>query len=76
MSCTTIATHNPDIILVSETWLSAAIASSDFLPGGYIAYHRDRPYDYGEIIIAHKWSIPSHQLSITDSNCELMVIVS
>ena len=70
--CAPVATYDPDIIFASETWLSATVSSGEFLPDDYIAYHCDRSDGYGGVMVAHRRCIPSHQLFLSDSSCELV----
>ena len=34
--------HNPDIVMVTETWLDPSITSSDIIPTNYSVYRKDR----------------------------------
>ena len=52
--CATVATYDPDIIFVSETWLSATVLSGEFLSDDYIAYCCGRSDGYGGVMVAHK----------------------
>ena len=42
-----ISSFDPDIIIGSETWLSASVLNSEFLPENYKAYRKDRADGYG-----------------------------
>ena len=66
-----IDSTNPDILIGTETWLSSSISSSEFFPSGYTVYRKDREDGYGGVLLAHKTSYKSHQLT-SDSTCELL----
>ena len=66
-----INSTDTDIITGTETWLSTSVSSSKFFHTEYTVYHRDRTGDYGGVVLAHKSSYNSHQLSL-DSDCEII----
>ena len=39
--------YNPDIVAISETWLSSDIPFHEFFPKGYHTYRKDRVDGYG-----------------------------
>ena len=41
--------YNPDIVAISETWLSPDIPSHEFFPKGYHTYRKDRVDGYGGV---------------------------
>ena len=44
--------YNPDIVAISETWLSSNISSYEFFPTGYHMYRKDRANGYGGVLLA------------------------
>ena len=39
----------PDLLIATETWLSASISSSEFFLPGYNVYRKDRQDGYGGV---------------------------
>ena len=60
-----------DTIKGTETWLSTSISSSEFFHPGCTVHCRDRTDSYGGVLLAHKSSYNSHQLSL-DSDCKII----
>ena len=53
--------YKPDIIVGTETWLSANISDNEIVPAelNYNIYRKDRADDYGGVMIAVSNVIPS-----------------
>ena len=64
-----IDTRKPEIVVVSETWLSNSIHNSEILPTNYEVYHQDR-ID-GGVLISVKNTLISQNLKIK-SDCEIV----
>ena len=64
-----IDTRKPEIVVVSETWLSNSIHNSEILPTNYEVYHQDR-ID-GDVLISVKNTLISQNLEIK-SDCEIV----
>ena len=56
--------HSPDIITVSETWLSPDISTAEIFPGGYNVFKKDRQDGHGGVLLASRTSLTCHELSI------------
>ena len=56
--------------MVTETWLSSSILQLNF-PAEYTVYRKDRADNNGGVLLAHKRSYKSHQLSL-DSDHEII----
>ena len=79
--------YNPDVIAVSETWLSSDIFSSEFFPDGYYVFRKDRADGYGGVLLACRSSINCQELvfdnsteavvcKVTLNNCQPLIICS
>ena len=64
--------YNPDVIAVSETWLSSDISSSEFFPDGYYVFRKDRADGYGGVLLACRSSINCQEL-VFDNSTESVV---
>jgi len=66
--------HNPDeIILGSETWLTASTSSSEIFPPNYNAFRKDRmTRPSSGVLIACRNTITCEELDFAN-NCEVMV---
>jgi len=67
-----IKDHNPDVLVLSETWLSPDILSTEFLPHHYNVFRKDREDGYGGVLIAYKNSFACYELHY-DSSVEIVV---
>ena len=47
-----IGEQMPDVVTISETWLSPDISSSEVFPKGYRIFRKDRPDGYGGVLLA------------------------
>ena len=79
--------YDPDVIAVSETWLSSDISSSEFFPDGYYVFRKDRADGYGGVLLACRSSINCQELvfdnsaeavvcKVTLNNCQPLIICS
>ena len=41
-----IAEHNPDVLVITETWFSDAVTDNEFTPPDYICFRKDRKLHY------------------------------
>jgi len=55
----------------TETWLSQFICTSEFFPSRYTVHCKDREDGYGGVLLAHKTSYKSYQVT-SDNTCELL----
>lgn len=55
--------HEPDIVIVTETWLNKSIESADFLPPNYTACRKDRGSRGGGVAIVYKTSMVFVEIS-------------
>ena len=37
-----VAEEDPDVIAITETWLDSSISDTEFTPGGYTTFRKDR----------------------------------
>ena len=63
--------HNPDIVTVSETWLSPDISTAEIFPSGYNVFRKDRQDGHGGVLLASRTSLTCYELSI-DSPTEVV----
>ena len=70
-----IFNHDPDIIIISETWLSSDISTAEIFPSGYNVFRRDRQGGHGGVLLATRTSLICHELtfnfSIEAVSCKL-----
>ena len=66
--------HNPDIVMVTETWLDPSIPSSDIIPTNYSVYRKDRQAGQtgGGVMIAVRNNLLSSACPDLDTDCELV----
>ena len=66
--------HNPDIVMVTETWLDPSIPSSDIIPTNYSVYRKDRQAGQtgGGVMIAVCNNLLSSACPDLDTDCELV----
>jgi len=64
--------HNPDIVMVSETWLSSGVYNNEFFPNGFHIFRKDRADGYGGVLLACRDSITCQELAF-DTNSEAVV---
>ena len=57
--------YNPDIVAISETWLSSDIPSHEFFPKGYHTYRKDRVDGYGGVLLACRNNISCQEIHFT-----------
>ena len=62
--------HDPDVVVVSETWLSPA--TSEFFPSGYQVFRKDRSDGYGGVLLACQNSLNYEELAF-DTSAEAVV---
>jgi len=72
-----ITTHNPDIIVGTETWLTQDIDSSELFPSPFsmTVFRKDRPTDSGKgggVIIATKPGLCVKHRPDLDTDCEII----
>ena len=64
-------THEPDIVLGSETWLKQSVGDKEIFPDNYTVIRKDHEDSYGGVLIALKNDlIGAHRPDVLDSNCE------
>ena len=63
-------THNPDIVLGSETWLNQSVGDKEIFPDNYTVIGKDRKDTYGGVLIALKNDLIGAHRPDLDSNCE------
>jgi len=68
--------HKPDIIIGTETWLSASICDNEIVPAefNYNIYRKDRADGYGGVMVAVSKVIPSYEMTALQTECELLWI--
>jgi len=64
--------HNPDIVIVSETWLSPDVYNNEFFPNGFHVFRKERADGYGGVLLACRDSITCQELTF-DTNSEAVV---
>ena len=64
--------YNPDIVAISETWLSSDIPSHEFFPKGYHTYRKDRVDGYSGVLLACHNNISCQEIHFT-TNAEAVV---
>jgi len=62
--------YNPDIVIVSETWLSPDVYNNEFFPNGFHVFRKDRADGYGGVLFACRDSITWQELTF-DTNLKL-----
>ena len=62
---------SPDIIMITETWLSSAISDHEVFPTGYHVFRRDRGSRGGGVLIAVSSNLIASVVAKPDS-CELI----
>ena len=70
-----IDSHQPDVILVSETWLKGYVHDSEIFPAdlGYEIFRIDRSDGYGGVLIAVKRKLV-YELVAVEDDCELVAV--
>jgi len=66
-----IEESQPDVMIISETWLSPDILNSEFFPVGYGISRKDRADGYGGVLIAYRNGITCSDIHI-DSSAEIV----
>ena len=71
-----IYSYKPDIIVGTETWLSANVCNNEIIPAewNFNVYRKDRQDGYGGVMIAVSKAIPSYELTALQADCELVWI--
>ena len=64
--------HDPDVVVVSEIWLSPDISASEFFPSGYQVFRKDRSDGYGGVLLACRDSLNCEELAF-DTSAEAVV---
>ena len=69
-----IATHNPHIIIGTETWLSSDISNNEIIPSdlNYNIYWNDHADGYGGVMLAITNQITSLEIPNLTTNCEIV----
>src|SRR5271170_8008882 len=69
-----LSKHKPDIVFITETWLSEEISNSEIFPNSYSVYRRDRhaQTNGGGVIIAVSNSISNFSIQHDEPDCELV----
>ena len=62
--------HDPDIVAVSESWLSPNVYNNEFFPNGYHVFRKDRADSYGGVLLACRDSINCQAF---DTNSETVI---
>ena len=65
-----IKTEEPDIIAGSETWLNPNIYNSEIFNNNYNIFRKDRPDNYGGVLLAIKSNIIAEEIT-TQSNSNI-----
>ncbi len=60
---------NPDAIILTETKIDETVYTSEFLPGSYRAFRKDRKMGGGGVLVAIKSQYSAEEVQI-ESNCE------
>ena len=47
--------HDPDIITISESWLSFDISTAEIFPSGYNVFRKDRQGGHGGVLLASSY---------------------
>lgn len=72
---TVLLEHEPDVVVISETWLSESIDSYEFLPPNYAACRKDRGSRGGGVAVVYKSCIPCVEIpSPTEVECSLCIL--
>ena len=66
-----VETHNPDIIIGSESWLNPNIQNSEIFPDNFTVVRKDRMDSNGGVFIAAKNDLICTHRPDLDSNCEV-----
>ena len=66
-----IEEKQPDVVAVTETWLSPNISSSEIIPSDYGVFRKDRADGYGGVLTAVKKTLICDRLD-TNSSTELV----
>lgn len=64
---------SPNVVVITETWLSEFTGNSEIFPSQYTIYRRDRPARGGGILLAVSDHIPS-TLLLTSPSEEIIVV--
>ena len=69
-----LSSTDPDIVIVTETWLDASIMSSEIFPSDFTAYRKDRKTDTrgGGVLIAVNNRLMSSLENDLDTKCEIV----
>jgi len=62
-----IKDHDPDVLVISETWLSPNIPSAEIFPPHYNASRKDRTDGYGGVLISYRSNIACYKLECNSS---------
>ena len=64
--------YKPDIVAVSETWLTPDVLNSEFFPEVYHVFRKDRSDGYGGVLLACRNTIARQELSF-DHDTEAVI---
>ena len=67
-----LETHNPDIIIGSESWLNPNIQNSEIFPDNFTVIRKDRENSNGGVFVAVKNDLGCAHRQDLDSNCEIV----
>lgn len=74
---TIVITHNPDILVITETWLHCDISDSEITPVGYRIYRKDRGSRGGGVAVMFRESVTATRLpDIADVEYVIVKFVS
>ena len=65
--------RHPDIVFRCESWLNASISNSEIFPPNHTVYRQDRADGYGGVFLACRDNLITHEVTLTNTNCELIV---
>ena len=71
-----ICSHKPDIIVGTETWLSANVSNNEIIPAEwkFNVYRKERQDGNGSVMISVSKAIPSYKLTALQADCKLVCI--
>ena len=66
----------PDIMIITETWLSPDILNSEIFPRGYSVFRKDRADGFGGVLIACRNGMHMVACKVTLENHQSVIICS
>lgn len=65
-----LLSHDPDIVILTETWLNESVYDSEFVPPGYSVYRKDRESRGGGVCVLFKNSLKILSMpDVSDIEC-------